>query len=110
MRGNDDRRDGLFSYVRPESRIPSNHPLRLIRGVADAALKPSTPSFAAVASLHNPSAAERSSVIESEGNSLPMAKTFSAGECPVLMASRALLIQITPPSATSTLKGSAFAS
>ena len=39
MRGNDIRRDGLFSYVRPESRIPSSHPLRLIRGVADAALK-----------------------------------------------------------------------
>jgi hypothetical protein len=34
MRGNDIRRDGLFSYVRPESLIPGNHPLRLIRGVA----------------------------------------------------------------------------
>jgi hypothetical protein len=39
MRGNDERRDGLFSYVRTESRIPNNHPLRLIRGVADEALK-----------------------------------------------------------------------
>src|ERR1700760_4180847 len=38
MRGWDNRRDGLFSYVPPEGRIPSNHPLRLIRGVADDAL------------------------------------------------------------------------
>ena len=42
MRGWDNRRDGLFSYVRPESRIPSNHPLRPIRGVAaqDSVLEP----------------------------------------------------------------------
>jgi hypothetical protein len=30
MRGDDIRRDGLFSYVRPDSRIPKDHPLRLI--------------------------------------------------------------------------------
>jgi transposase len=48
MRGNDVRRDGLFSYVRPESRIPSNHPLRLIRGVADEALKVLDTEFAAL--------------------------------------------------------------
>jgi hypothetical protein len=39
MRGEDIRRDGLFSYVHAESRIPASHPLRLIRGVADEALK-----------------------------------------------------------------------
>ena len=38
MRGFDQRRDGLFSYVRPESRIPKSHPLRVIRTLADAAL------------------------------------------------------------------------
>jgi transposase len=48
MRGKDVRRDGLFSYVRPESRIPSNHPLRLIRGVADEALKALDAQFAAL--------------------------------------------------------------
>src|SRR6204780_5876628 len=48
MRGNDVRRDGLFSYVRPESRIPSNHPLRLIRGVADEALASLNDQFAAL--------------------------------------------------------------
>jgi transposase len=48
MRGNDVRRDGLFSYVRPESRIPSSHPLRLIRSVADEALKALDAQFAAL--------------------------------------------------------------
>lgn len=38
MRGFDERRDGLFSYVRPESRIPKGHPLRIIRTLADQAL------------------------------------------------------------------------
>jgi transposase len=46
MRGKDRRRDGLFSYVRPESRIPSNHPLRLIRRVADEALTALDAQFA----------------------------------------------------------------
>ena len=48
MRGWDNRRDGLFSYVRPESRIPNNHPLRLIRGVADEALAALNDQFAAL--------------------------------------------------------------
>ena len=39
MRGGDVRRDGLFSYVRPESRITGRHPIRLIRGGRDEALK-----------------------------------------------------------------------
>jgi transposase len=38
MRGVDWRRDGLFSYVRPERRIPKDHPLRVIRQVTDEAL------------------------------------------------------------------------
>ena len=45
MRGFDQRRDGLFSYVRPESRIPSSHPLRLIRRVADQALSALSDQF-----------------------------------------------------------------
>src|ERR1700759_3789358 len=48
MRGNVVRRDGLFSYVRPESRIPKSHPLRLIRGVADEALRSLDAQFAAL--------------------------------------------------------------
>jgi transposase len=38
MRGEDKQNHTLFSYVRPDSRIPANHPLRLIRRVTDAAL------------------------------------------------------------------------
>jgi transposase len=38
MRGTDYRREGLFSYVQSDSRVPKDHPLRAIRGIADAAL------------------------------------------------------------------------
>lgn len=38
MRGRDDREEGLFSYVRLEDRVPSDHPLRPIRKLADEAL------------------------------------------------------------------------
>jgi transposase len=48
MRGGDIRRDGLFSYVRPESRIPADHPLRAIRKVADEALRALDGKFAAL--------------------------------------------------------------
>jgi len=39
MRGTDHRNDTLFSYVRPDSRVPANHPLRPIRRITDIALK-----------------------------------------------------------------------
>jgi transposase len=38
MRGRDDRSEGFFSYVRLEERVPSDHPLRGIRALADEAL------------------------------------------------------------------------
>jgi transposase len=37
MRGVDQRKDTLFSSVRPDSRIPQNHPLRPIRRISDTA-------------------------------------------------------------------------
>jgi transposase len=46
MRGCDHRRDGLFSYIRPESRIPQNHPLRIIRALSDEALAALNERFA----------------------------------------------------------------
>ena len=38
MRGQDDRSEGFFSYVRLEERIPADHPLRPIRGLVNTAL------------------------------------------------------------------------
>ena len=48
MRGEDTQRQTLFSYVRTDDRIPSNHPLRLIRQIADAALVALSGQFDAV--------------------------------------------------------------
>jgi hypothetical protein len=31
MRGDDERSEGFFSYVRLETRIPTDHPMRAIR-------------------------------------------------------------------------------
>jgi transposase len=38
MRGVDHHNEKLFSYVRPDSRVPVDHPLRAIRKITDAAL------------------------------------------------------------------------
>jgi transposase len=38
MRGQDDRSEGFFSYIRLEERVPADHPLRPIRALADEAL------------------------------------------------------------------------
>jgi len=48
MRGTDHRNEKLFSYVRPDSRVPADHPLRTIRQVTDAALAALSPRFAAL--------------------------------------------------------------
>jgi transposase len=39
MRGEDQRSEGIFSYVRMEQRIAADHPLRAIRDLVDAALR-----------------------------------------------------------------------
>jgi transposase len=58
MRGTDTRQEGLFSYVSPESRIPSNHPLREIRRLTDEALAALSSEFeAAYSPLGRPSIA-----------------------------------------------------
>jgi transposase len=38
MRGEDEKQSAMFSYVTLEQRIPSDHPLRIIRGMTDRAL------------------------------------------------------------------------
>jgi transposase len=45
MRGEDKHAERLFSYVRLETRIPTDHPLRAIRDLVDAALKDLSRSF-----------------------------------------------------------------
>jgi transposase len=45
MRGNDEHQDEVFSYISPEERIPQDHPLRLIRRLADRILKEMSPQF-----------------------------------------------------------------
>jgi len=45
MRGRDDRSGSLFSYVDLEARVGGDHPLRVIRGIANAALSDLSGSF-----------------------------------------------------------------
>jgi transposase len=46
MRGDDQHPDGVFSYIRPEQRVPADHPLRPIRQMVDTALRELSPEFA----------------------------------------------------------------
>src|SRR3990172_4557899 len=48
MRGNQDPQSGLFSYVAPDHRVPADHPLRILKAVADDALKMLSPTFTAM--------------------------------------------------------------
>jgi hypothetical protein len=45
MRGDDRQPDSMFSYVSPEQRVPPDHPLRVIRGLADEALRDMSQEF-----------------------------------------------------------------
>jgi len=45
MRGDDERQGAMWSYVSAEERIPSDHPLRPIRKMADAVLRELSPVF-----------------------------------------------------------------
>jgi transposase len=48
MRGSDHRTQALFSYVSIEDRIPAKHPLRLVKGLVDEALREMSPRFNAM--------------------------------------------------------------
>lgn len=48
MRGGDERSEGMFSYLRPDQRIPKEHPLRPIREIVDRALESLSPQFEAL--------------------------------------------------------------
>src|SRR5438874_9552427 len=45
MRGDDRQTGWMFSYVSPEERMPTNHPLRAIRRMTDAILERLSPRF-----------------------------------------------------------------
>ena len=45
MRGDDRQPDSMFSYVSPEQRVPSDHPLRAIRALVDGVLREMSPDF-----------------------------------------------------------------
>ncbi|MEO8032122.1 MAG: transposase, partial [Gemmatimonadota bacterium] len=45
MRGADLPQDALFSYVSCEARVPADHPLRVLRGLVDGALRELSPRF-----------------------------------------------------------------
>jgi transposase len=45
MRGEDQRSEGFFSYLRLEQRVAADHPLRAIRNLVDAALKELSQDF-----------------------------------------------------------------
>jgi transposase len=45
MRGNDRQPEGMFSYVSPEQRVPSDHPLRRIRQFVDEILREMSREF-----------------------------------------------------------------
>jgi hypothetical protein len=46
MRGDDRQQAGMWSYLSPEPRVPSDHPLRPIRAMVDAILVELSPEFA----------------------------------------------------------------
>ena len=46
MRGVDEKQEAMFSYISPEKRVPSEHPLRPIREMVDTVLKEMSPRFA----------------------------------------------------------------
>jgi transposase len=46
MRGADQKQEAMFSYVSPEKRVPSDHPLRPLREMVDTVLKEMSPRFA----------------------------------------------------------------
>jgi transposase len=45
MRGADQKQDAIFSYLPPEERVPTDHPLRKIRTLVDEMLKDMSPQF-----------------------------------------------------------------
>jgi hypothetical protein len=54
MRGDDQRSGHLFSYLSPEQRVPTDHPLRAIRQMTDEALRQLSPQLEAIYATSGP--------------------------------------------------------
>ena len=52
MRGHDEQQESMYSYISPEKRIPSHHPLRRLRAMMNAALKRMSPQLAELMAEH----------------------------------------------------------
>lgn len=52
MRGTDTQQSAMFSYLSPEERVPTNHPLRPIRAMVDRALKTLSSTFNGIYSAY----------------------------------------------------------
>ena len=46
MRGHDHKQEPMYSYISMEERVPDEHPLRGIRGIAEVVMKELSPRFA----------------------------------------------------------------
>ena len=46
MRGEDSKQEAMFSYLSPEKRVPTEHPLRSVRAMVDSVLEQMSPRFA----------------------------------------------------------------
>jgi transposase len=52
MRGHDEHQESMFSYISPEKRVPTDHPLRRVRELTDRALQELSAKFGEMYSRH----------------------------------------------------------
>jgi transposase len=52
MRGHDEHQESMYSYLSAEQRVPSDHPLRRVRGMTDRALQALSSQFSELYSRH----------------------------------------------------------
>src|SRR5271169_1446021 len=52
MRGHDEQQESMYSYISPEKRVPSDHPLRRVRVMIEEALREMSPQFASLYSRY----------------------------------------------------------
>src|SRR5712692_8686961 len=82
MRGEDNKQEGMFSYVSPEKRVPTDHPLRPIRAMVDSILKEMSAQFAKrYSDVGRPSIAPERSTDAPHPNTASQIVLTSLSEC-----------------------------